>query len=81
MTAKLADVQPPKDAEQAHGRLVGALRELSVELGNLAAAARTGNQKTTDRARAQLNEPARAIISAIQQLQQAGYDVNQGSSG
>jgi len=79
VTADLAGVKPPEQADQAHERLVASLRELSVELRNLAAAARSGSQKRTDLARQQLSAPARAILAAIQQLQQAGFDVNRGS--
>jgi hypothetical protein len=80
VTSDLGDVKPPEKAEPAHEQLVGSLRELSVELRNLAAAARSGSKKRTDLARRDLSAPARGILQAIQELQQAGFDVNRGTS-
>ena len=79
VTGDLADLKPPEEAEAPHEQLVGALRELSVELRGLAAAARSGNAKRTELARRDLSPPARAILQAIQALQQAGFDVNRGN--
>jgi hypothetical protein len=81
VTAKLAGLKPPEKAEAGHERLVAALRELSGDLGNLAAAARTGSQKKTDLARKDLSAPAREILRAIEQLQDAGFSINEGTSG
>jgi hypothetical protein len=80
VTHRLSAVTPPEKAEAGHGRLVAALRDLSGELRSLAAAARTGSQKKTNLARKDLSGPARAILQAIKQLQDAGFSVNQGTS-
>jgi len=79
VTRDLAALKPPEEAEAPHQRLVGALRELSGDLRGLTAAARSGNAKRTELARRELSGPARAILQAIQELQQAGFDVNRGS--
>jgi hypothetical protein len=79
VTSELAKVKPPKDAERPHAQLVAALRDLSTDLRKLSAAARTGSQQKTDRARRRLSTPAKKILQAIQQLQAAGFDVNEGS--
>jgi hypothetical protein len=75
---QLRDVKPPEQAERAHRQLVISLDTLSDDLGMLAAAAKRGDQAATDEARARLSTPARQLVAAIQQLQQAGFDINEG---
>jgi hypothetical protein len=74
----LEDGKPPKDAERAHRSLLIALQSLSTDLGQLARAARSGSRSSVQEARARLAAPGRQLIAAIQQLQQAGYDINNG---
>lgn len=76
--ADLADVKPPKQAERAHRQLVVALDTLSRDLQRLARAADAGDQGAVQEARARLSAPARLLVAAIQQLQQAGFDINNG---
>jgi hypothetical protein len=75
---QLAGVKPPKKAERAHRQLVVALDMLSDDLGALAAAAAKDDQAAVNEARARLSTPARQLVAAIQQLQQAGFDINNG---
>ena len=75
---KLADVKPPKSAAKAHAELVVALGTLSADLQGLARAAAANDQASVQEARAALAAPGRQLVSAIQQLQQAGYAVNNG---
>ncbi len=74
----LADVKPPKRAERAHRQLVVALDTLSQDLRRLAQAAKGGKPSAVQEARARLSAPARQLVAAIQQLQQAGFDINNG---
>jgi hypothetical protein len=78
VTAKLAAVKPPKAAEGPHGKLVVALKTLSTDLKLLGQAAASGYPKSIAEARARLSAPGRQVVAAIQQLQQAGFDVNNG---
>jgi len=75
---QLSDVKPPERAERAHRQLVVALAALSDDLGMLAAAASRDDRAAVDEARARLSTPARQLLGAIQQLQQAGFDINNG---
>jgi hypothetical protein len=77
---KLEDVKPPEDAERPHAALLVALTTLSADLRTLARAAESGYPKSIAEARARLNAPGRQVVSAIQQLQQAGFDINNGRS-
>jgi hypothetical protein len=74
----LDDLKPPKAAEPAHDKLVQALATLSNDLKLLGRAAESGYPKSITEARARLSAPGRQVVAAIQQLQQAGFDVNNG---
>jgi hypothetical protein len=78
VTKKLEDVKPPKSAERPHKSLVIALHTLDTDLGRLAKAAARGDAAGVTEARARLLAPGRQLITAIQQLQQAGYAINAG---
>jgi hypothetical protein len=78
VTAKLEHVKPPKQAERPHASLLVALRTLTVDLDRLAKAAGSGYKTAVAEARARLLAPGRQLISAIQQLQQAGFAINTG---
>jgi hypothetical protein len=76
--ADLKALKPPKAAENAHGKLLIALDTLSDDLAGLQRAATSGNENAVLQARARLAAPGRQLISAIQQLQQAGFAINSG---
>jgi hypothetical protein len=78
VTKTLEDVKPPKAAERPHKSLVIALHTLATDLDRLAKAAANGYPKAVAEARARLLAPGRQLISAIQQLQQAGFAINAG---
>jgi hypothetical protein len=80
VTAKLAAVDPPKEAEDPHQKLVVALRTLSTDLKLLGTAAESGDANAIAEARARLSAPGRQVVAAIQQLQQAGFAINTGST-
>jgi plasmid stabilization system protein ParE len=67
----LDDLKPPEQAERAH-------RQLSRDLERLVQTADAGDRAAAQEARARLSAPARQLVAAIQQLQQAGFDINNG---
>jgi hypothetical protein len=74
----LDDLKPPKQAELVHRQLVVALDTLSQDLWRLAQTADAGDRAGVQEARARLSAPARQLVAAIQELQQAGFDINNG---
>jgi hypothetical protein len=78
VTKTLEQVKPPEAAERPHSSLLVALRTLSTDLDRLARAAANGDAQGVAEARARLLAPGRQLISAIQQLQQAGFAINTG---
>jgi hypothetical protein len=78
VTSDLEAVEPPERAERAHESLVLALQTLSTDLRLLGRAAANGYPKAVAEARARLSAPGRQLVAAIQQLQQAGFDINNG---
>jgi hypothetical protein len=78
VTKQLEDVKPPKPAVHAHQSLVIALQTLTDDLQQLASAAGSGYRTAVTEAYAKLAAPGRQIASAIQQLQQAGFAINNG---
>jgi outer membrane murein-binding lipoprotein Lpp len=80
ITGRLDAIKPPKDAADAHQELVDGLRATSAQLAELGQAARAGDAKGVEAARAKLNsaDTAQKIVDAIQRLQQAGFAINEG---
>jgi hypothetical protein len=78
VTKQLEQVKPPKRAERQHRSLVLALTTFSTDLQRLAQAAARGYPQAVAEARARLSAPGRQLVAAIQQLQQAGYAINNG---
>ena len=73
----LADVKPPVKSIHMLG-MDKRLGTLSTDLQGLARAAAANDPASVQEARAALAAPGRQVVSAIQQLQQAGYDINNG---
>jgi hypothetical protein len=78
VVSDLGAVEPPAKAERAHASLLTALETLSQDMQRLAQAAASGYPQSVAEARARLSAPARQLVTAIQQLQQAGFDINTG---
>jgi len=75
---QLAAVEPPEQAQAAHGRIVAALQGLSVDLERVARAADANDTEAVARARASLRAPASELTASFQELQREGFAINSG---